>query len=85
MKNIQVAKKGACCYEGFKDSICSFFICFDLSERSEGARLATWQSAFDRYTGRSFEFDSSSLTDGEDMTGSVQFDYRENHYDVQTT
>lgn len=81
--DVSVTESSSTELDGYNDITCRYV--FDLSERAEGARLATWQSAFDRYTGRSFEFDSSSLTEGEDMTGSVQFDYRENHYDVQMT
>ena len=60
--DVSVTESSSTELDGYNNITCRYV--FDLSERAEGSRLATWQSAFDRYTGRSFEFDSSSLTVG---------------------
>lgn len=66
--------------EGYK-IVTAIFEC-DMSGVDEGLSPACWMSAFDRYTGTSFEFDSTQIQEGESMLGGVQFDYEGKTYDV---
>ena len=66
--------------DGYK--VVPALISYDMSSLEEGQKLATWQSAFDRYTGTSFEFDSTQISEGEIMFGNVEFEYNGETYDI---
>ena len=66
--------------DGYK--VVTALISYDMNSLQEGQKLATWQSAFDRYTGTSFEFDSTQISEGEIMFGNVEFEYNGETYDI---
>jgi len=51
------------------------FYKYDTSKVAEGASPSLWQSAFDMYTGTSFEFDPNSAKKNELYSGGVEFGF----------
>lgn len=67
--------------DGYKVVSASFT--YDITQKTEGYKVALWLSAFDRYTGTSFEFDSESAKDNSVYNGNVVFTANGKKIDIQ--
>ncbi|MBP5654070.1 MAG: hypothetical protein J6X33_01000 [Clostridiales bacterium] len=71
---VQVTASGSDNEEGIKE-VAAEYKC-DLSVLDEGYRINQWMSAFDRYTGTSFEFENKTATADEVYSGGTVFEAR---------
>jgi len=66
--------------EGYKEVTCVFNC--DLSEVESGYKVAQWQSAFDKYTGTSFEFEGEPVSQDQGSKGKVVVGSDEEAFDI---